>query len=1118
MNDAVTFLINIRGNAQEGMVNLAGSAQQMTRNVSRLSSLVDDIGTKMFRFNEITRGIQSLSSSLQEIYLPGIELDTSLTDLAAITGETGEGLRKIEKYARETAKTFGGSAAQSVESYKLLLSQLTPELSKSPEALRNMGNSIAVLSKTMGGDTVAAAEVLTTALNQYQVSMDDPIRASEEMARMMNVMAAAAMEGSAELPQIKLALENAGMAAKAAGVNFAETNAAIQVLDKAGKKGAEGGVALRNVMMILSRGRFLPPKVQQELEAAGVDIDILTDKSLSLTERLRPLQSVMGDTALITKIFGMANANAATALLSQLDEVDRLTGVIQGTNTAVDQANIVMDSYAERQSRIKAQFDDIKTSIFTATGDLGIWIQTVASALVPVSKLVPLLAGLTKGITAMATGLIRLAGRIDFSVLSIRRMRIQLQMMAIDIRKGEMANLGFTRNIIRATMAVGRFATVGLANAVKGIVQYVRSLVAGGAASVKFAALSKASFATFRTSAVTACKAVGVAIKSIPVLGWVAAATAAVMGLIKLFRRTKNSVDDISDSFRNAQDAANAYYSDERMNLDMMFAKLSQTNPQSAERNSLVRELKDMYPELNEQILDEITNTNDLSSAYDMLLSKIMQRAKMEAKQSLLKGYYADMEPVEEVIDEIVKDRVHSPAYAHLTSSQIREDVVNELENMQGGGVIIGDTQSYGFTSDVLEPWKQANQKVTKILDSIKLMDVSTSGNNGSYTKTVNNFNTTNNTTNNTANNTTNTVDIVPVVSTAAQIRIPDYTPILSEIRAFVVRIADSVLRVKAPQQTTTDIVPVVEQQASSGIVMAAIDGTKDIAPSNTTTINEGSVSSYQTTNDNRIVDTDANETTSYLNNNIINEGDNVSSITNNEGDTVENNATTGIALPKIRIPDYTPILSEISTFVSRIVDSITSLLRIKAPQQTTNNTTTINEGSVSSYQTTNDNRVVDTDANESTSYLNNNIINEGDTVSSITNNEGDTVENNATTGIAFPKIRIPDYTPILSEIRTFAGKILLYVGRLSETGRVVDAVRDTQDTSVIPVPGQYGSTNDSDNRRSVTNNVTNNVTVGSLIGSNTNMFNQAAATTAEDFMELLRQVLTEINGDYKLV
>ena len=92
----------------------------------------------------------------------------------------------------------------------------------------------------MGGDGVAAAEVLTTAMNQYGVSLDDPIKASEEMARMMNVMAAAGQEGSAELPAIKVALEQCGMAAKAANVSFEETNAAIQVLDKAGKKGFGG--------------------------------------------------------------------------------------------------------------------------------------------------------------------------------------------------------------------------------------------------------------------------------------------------------------------------------------------------------------------------------------------------------------------------------------------------------------------------------------------------------------------------------------------------------------------------------------------------------------------------------------------------------------------------------------------------------------------------------------------------------------------------------------------------------------------------------------------------------------------------------------------------------------
>ena len=52
-----------------------------------------------------------------------------------------------------------------------------------------MGNCIATTSKLMGGDGVAAAEVLTTAMNQYGISLDDPMKASAEMARMMNVMA-----------------------------------------------------------------------------------------------------------------------------------------------------------------------------------------------------------------------------------------------------------------------------------------------------------------------------------------------------------------------------------------------------------------------------------------------------------------------------------------------------------------------------------------------------------------------------------------------------------------------------------------------------------------------------------------------------------------------------------------------------------------------------------------------------------------------------------------------------------------------------------------------------------------------------------------------------------------
>src|SRR5699024_3284328 len=106
---------------------------------------------------------------------------------------------------------------------------------------------------------------------------------------------------------------------------FQEANAAIQILDKGGKKGAEAGVALRNVMTTLAAGRFLPPDVKENLQEAGIDVEKLTDKSLSLTDRLKPLQGILNDTALMTKLFGRENSNAAIALISNIDKVQDMT-------------------------------------------------------------------------------------------------------------------------------------------------------------------------------------------------------------------------------------------------------------------------------------------------------------------------------------------------------------------------------------------------------------------------------------------------------------------------------------------------------------------------------------------------------------------------------------------------------------------------------------------------------------------------------------------------------------------------------------------------------------------------------------------------------------------------
>lgn len=339
------------------------------------------------------------TTAIADLYAPGIALEKNLSELSAITGVTGEGLKAIEMAARDTAKTFGTSAVDNVEAYKMMLSQLSPDIAKNSEAMKLMGENVNILSKQMGGDTIAATDVLNTSLNQFGVSMEDPIKAAKVMTEMMNIMSAAAQNGSAELPQIKQALEQVGMVAKTTGLSFAETNAYIQLLDQAGKKGSEGGVALRNVLTTLSEGRFTSKLAADGLKAAGISTDYLADSSIPLHERLKTLRKIQGDTALMTKVFGKENMAAAIALINTADEAEAMSKKIEGTNSAVEQAGVIMESTAEKNARLTAQVEDFKISIFNATNGAFGYAGAIGNIVKDMTNLTPLVVGLYNGIT-----------------------------------------------------------------------------------------------------------------------------------------------------------------------------------------------------------------------------------------------------------------------------------------------------------------------------------------------------------------------------------------------------------------------------------------------------------------------------------------------------------------------------------------------------------------------------------------------------------------------------------------------------------------------------------------------------------------------------------------------
>lgn len=536
MASVFDYIFRIGGNFTAQISGMSAAAGEFSARAEVAESRGRSFAASLAMFSYATDMARNLSEAIGGLSSAGIKLDSQMHDLSAVAGVTGDGLKQIETFARQSAKAFGTDASVAVEGYKLLLSQLTPELGKYPDALREMGDCIQTTSKLMGGDGVAAAQVLTTAMNQYGVSMEDPTAAAGEMARMMNVMAAAGQAGSAELPAISAALQQCGMAAKAANVSFEETNAAIQVLDKAGKKASEGGVALRNVLGQLSKGRFVEKQAREELEKAGIDVVALGDNSKSLKERLEMLKPMLNDSALLSKFFGVENANAARALIQGTESLQGFTDAVTGTNSATEQAAIVMDSYVERQARVNQQFEDLKISIFQATGDFSLWCGVLTSALVPLAQLLPLLTGMWELMLWVKN--LNWVGMWTSLTGGITHAYRQLAIFNVMLTTSKYQLVRTAGYIGMASLALIRFATVGIFNALKGLGALILSLITGGTTSAMFAGIASTSFGVFATTATAACKMVGVAIMNIPIAGWIAAAIAALIAVGAYFWNT----------------------------------------------------------------------------------------------------------------------------------------------------------------------------------------------------------------------------------------------------------------------------------------------------------------------------------------------------------------------------------------------------------------------------------------------------------------------------------------------------------------------------------------------------------------------------------------------------
>ena len=298
------------------------------------------------RFTSITAAVSALGAALRSNIETAKGFEKSMSQLSSLTGMVGDDLKKLKGYAIELGSTTTLTASQVADAFKMIGSQ-QPQLLASGEALKAVTKNAITLAEAAGIQLSDAAKTLSVSINQMGGN-------SENAARYINVLAAAAQKGAGDIVWLGEAITKSGTTAKAVGTDYEELVSNLEQLAKAGYDASTAGTALRSIIMNLEK------KASNEFKPSIVGLtqafENLGKANLSIVE----YQDLTG------KLF----AAQAKALAEAAGEAKKMQDAITGTNIAEEQAKTNTDNLDGSLKSLASAWEGLNLHINDSNGFL----------------------------------------------------------------------------------------------------------------------------------------------------------------------------------------------------------------------------------------------------------------------------------------------------------------------------------------------------------------------------------------------------------------------------------------------------------------------------------------------------------------------------------------------------------------------------------------------------------------------------------------------------------------------------------------------------------------------------------------------------------------------------
>ena len=332
------------GEAADAADDVGDAANGARPDVENLGDAAEESGSKFEKLGGILKGIgKAAAIGLTAATVAvggfaaasvntGMAFDSSMSQVAATMGysvaelndatsEASQNFSQLREFAQEMGANTAFSASEAADALNYM-ALAGYDAEKSMTMLPNVLN----LAAAGGIDLAAASDMVTDAQSALGLSMG-------ETADLVDKMAAASSKSNTSVQQLGDAILTVGGTAKNLSGGTTELSMALGVLADNGIKGAEGGTALRNMILSLSAPT---DKAAAQLEALGVN-------AFDAEGNLRPLNETFGD------------LNGALSSLTQEEQTQALNEIFNKVD--LKSVNAMLGTSAERFDELGAAID-----------------------------------------------------------------------------------------------------------------------------------------------------------------------------------------------------------------------------------------------------------------------------------------------------------------------------------------------------------------------------------------------------------------------------------------------------------------------------------------------------------------------------------------------------------------------------------------------------------------------------------------------------------------------------------------------------------------------------------------------------------------------------------------